>query len=60
MVEPGLVATGLTGAWVNTVRGLIFLIAIIFYLFVEEPHRRRDFFARFRRAQAFGQIRSVE
>ena len=25
MVEPGLVATGLTGAWVNTVRGLIFL-----------------------------------
>jgi simple sugar transport system permease protein len=60
VVEPGLVATGLTGAWVNTVRGLIFLIAIIFYLFVEEPHRRRDFFARFRRAQAFGRIRSVE
>jgi simple sugar transport system permease protein len=60
MVEPGLVATGLTGAWVNTVRGLIFLIAIIFYLFVEEPHRRRDFFARFRRAQAFGRMRSVE
>jgi simple sugar transport system permease protein len=60
VVEPGLVATGLTGAWVNTVRGLIFLIAIIFYLFVEEPHRRRDFFARFRRAQAFGRMRSVE
>jgi simple sugar transport system permease protein len=48
VVEPGLVATGLTGAWVNTVRGLIFLIAIIFYLYVEQPHRRRDFFARFR------------
>lgn len=47
VVEPGLVATGLTGAWVNTVRGLIFLIAIIFYLYVEQPHRRRDFFARF-------------
>src|SRR5215212_10451981 len=31
MVEPGLVATGLTGAWVNTVRGLIFLTSIIFY-----------------------------
>jgi simple sugar transport system permease protein len=60
MVEPGLVATGLTGAWVNTVRGLIFLIAIIFYLIVEEPHRRRDFFARFRGVQAFGRIRSVE
>lgn len=60
VVEPGLVATGLTGAWVNTVRGLIFLIAIIFYLLVEEPHRRRDFFARLRRTQTFGRIRSVE
>ena len=40
MVEPGLVATGLTGAWVNTVRGLIFLISIIFYLYVDEPQRR--------------------
>jgi simple sugar transport system permease protein len=60
VVEPGLVATGLTGAWVNTVRGLIFLIAIIFYLYVEQPHRRRGFFARFRGAKAFGRIRSVE
>ena len=33
MVEPGLVAAGLTGAWVNTVQGLIFLVAIIFYLY---------------------------
>jgi simple sugar transport system permease protein len=57
VVEPGLVATGLTGAWVNTVRGLIFLVAIIFYLYVEEPHRRRDFFARFRGQKAFGRIR---
>ena len=40
MVEPGLVAAGLTGAWVNTVRGLIFLISIIFYLYVDEPQRR--------------------
>lgn len=60
VVEPGLVATGLTGAWVNTVRGLIFLVAIIFYLYVEEPHRRRSFFARLRRAQAFGRMRPVE
>ncbi len=60
VIEPGLVATGLTGAWVNTVRGLIFLIAIIFYLYVEQPHRRRDFFARFRGAKAFGRIRPVE
>ncbi|MBV8797750.1 MAG: ABC transporter permease [Hyphomicrobiales bacterium] len=40
IVEPGLVAAGLTGAWVNTVRGLIFLISIIFYLYIDEPHRR--------------------
>ena len=32
MIEAGLVASGLTGAWVRTVQGLIFLIAIIFYL----------------------------
>ena len=48
MVEAGLVAAGLTGAWVRTVQGLIFLIAIIFYLFVEEPGRRASFFRRFR------------
>ena len=46
MVEPGLVATGLTGAWVHTVRGLIFLISIIFYLYVEEPQRRATLFSR--------------
>ena len=33
-------ATGLTGAWVRTVQGLVFLIAIIFYLYVDEPQRR--------------------
>ena len=60
MVEPGLVATGLTGAWVNTVRGLIFLIAIIFYLFVEEPQRRRAFFARLRPSRGFGRARAAE
>ena len=41
MIEAGLVATGLTGAWVSTVQGLIFLIAIIFYLYVDEPQRRQ-------------------
>jgi simple sugar transport system permease protein len=60
MVEPGLVATGLTGAWVNTVRGLIFLMSIIFYLYAEEPQRRRAFFARFGIAQRFGRMRSAE
>lgn len=54
MVEPGLVATGLTGAWVNTVRGLIFLLAIVFYLLVEEPQRRSAFFARFGASQGSG------
>ena len=59
MVEPGLVATGLTGAWVNTVRGLIFLIAIVFYLYVEEPQRRAAFLARFRRSNEFGRPRAT-
>jgi simple sugar transport system permease protein len=49
MLEAGLVASGLTGAWVRTVQGLIFLVAIIFYLFVEQPARRAAFFGRFRR-----------
>jgi simple sugar transport system permease protein len=45
MIEAGLVATGLTGAWVRTIQGLVFLISIIFYLWVEEPHRLRAFLA---------------
>ena len=54
MIEAGLVATGLTGAWVRTVQGLVFLIAIIFYLFVDEPQKRRAFLARFRLRKEFG------
>lgn len=54
MVEPGLVATGLTGAWVNTVRGLIFLVSIIFYLYVDEPQRRAALFARLGGAKEHG------
>ena len=57
MIEAGLVASGLTGAWVRTVQGLIFLISIIFYLYADEPQRRRAFFARF---QGFGRVRSAE
>jgi simple sugar transport system permease protein len=60
MIEPALVATGLTGAWVRTVQGLVFLISIIFYLYVEEPQRRAAFFARLRRPQGFGRMRSAE
>jgi simple sugar transport system permease protein len=48
MIEAGLVASGLTGAWVRTVQGLVFLTAIIFYLFVDEPQKRAVFLARFR------------
>ena len=47
MLEPGLVATGLTGSWVLTIRGLIFLTAIIFYFFIEEPQRRTALMGRF-------------
>ena len=54
MVEAGLVASGLTGAWVRTVQGLIFLIAIVFYLFVEEPGRRAAVLRRFRGARDSG------
>jgi simple sugar transport system permease protein len=49
MLEAGLVASGLTGAWVRTVQGLIFLVAIVFYLVVEEPGRRAALLARVRR-----------
>lgn len=47
MIEAGLVATGLTGAWVRTVQGIVFLAAIIFYLYAEEPAKRRALLARF-------------
>jgi simple sugar transport system permease protein len=53
-LEAGLVASGLTGAWVRTVQGLIFLIAIVFYLLVEEPARRAAFMRRMRGAREIG------
>jgi len=54
MIEAGLVATGLTGAWVRTIQGLVFLIAIISYLYLEEPQKRAAFVARFRLRRGFG------
>ncbi|MBN9010007.1 MAG: hypothetical protein J0H63_07675, partial [Rhizobiales bacterium] len=54
MIEPALVAAGLTGAWVRTVQGLVFLIAIIFYLTMDEPQRRTAFFARMGLRRNFG------
>jgi simple sugar transport system permease protein len=57
VIETGLVASGLEGSWVRTVQGLVFLAAIIFYLFVEEPHRRHALRAKltFARATAPGE-----
>jgi simple sugar transport system permease protein len=60
MIEAGLVATGLTGAWVRTVQGLVFLVAIIFYLYVDEPQRRSAFLARVVTLKGFGRTRSAE
>jgi len=60
MIEAGLVAAGLTGAWVRTVQGLIFLIAIIFYTYVDEPQRRQAFLARLGSFGRFGSARAAE
>ena len=60
MIEAGLVASGLTGAWVRTVQGLVFLTAVISYLYIEEPQRRSAFFARLRLSRAFGRMRAAE
>ena len=40
--------------------GLIFLIAVISYLYIEEPQRRSAFFARLRPSKAFGGARAAE
>lgn len=50
MIEAGLVASGLTGAWVRTVQGIVFLAAVVFYLLVEEPQRRASLLRRLRLA----------
>jgi simple sugar transport system permease protein len=46
VIETGLVASGLEGSWVRTVQGLVFLGAIVFYLFIDEPHRWRTLSAK--------------
>jgi len=60
MIEAGLVASGLTGAWVRTIQGLVFLFAIIFYLYLDEPQKRNAFFARFSKAEAAVPKRVIE
>jgi simple sugar transport system permease protein len=59
MIEAGLVATGLTGAWVRTIQGLVFMVAIVFYLYVDEPQKRRAFLARFAWNREFGRAGSA-
>jgi simple sugar transport system permease protein len=54
MIEAGLVATGVTGAWVRTVQGMVFLTAIIFYMYVDEPQRRASLMVRLHRFPGFG------
>jgi hypothetical protein len=39
---------------------MIFLIAIIFYLYADEPGRRGAFLARFGRMRSFGRVRPAE
>ena len=56
IMQPGLVAMGLTGSLVLTVQGLVFLLSIIFYLFVEEPQRRTAFYARFAQRRSSSEI----
>ena len=60
IIEPGLVASGLTGAWVRTVQGFIFLVSIIFYLYADEPQRQRALLVRLRSLPGFGSIRTSE
>jgi simple sugar transport system permease protein len=59
MIEAGLVASGLTGAWVRTIQGLVFLFAIIFYLYLDEPQKRAAFLARFGRPEDAGPKRQA-
>jgi len=54
ILEPGLVAAGLTGSWVRTVQGFIFLVAIVFYMYVDEPQRRAALMLRLRSIPGFG------
>jgi simple sugar transport system permease protein len=60
MIEAGLVATGLTGAWVRTIEGIVFLVSIIFYFLIDEPQRRAAFLARIGVVRGFGRKRAAE
>ena len=44
----------------RTVQGLIFLVSIIFYMYADEPQRRRAFFANLRSLGRLGGVRATE
>lgn len=39
MIEAGLVASGIQGFWVRAVVGIVFVLAVVFHLTMEQPHR---------------------
>jgi simple sugar transport system permease protein len=41
MLEAGIVATGVAGFWVQAIEGVVFIVAVILHLLVENPARLR-------------------
>ncbi|MEX3896901.1 MULTISPECIES: ABC transporter permease [Paraburkholderia] len=41
MLEAGIVATGIAGFWVQAIEGVVFIVAVILHLLVENPARLR-------------------
>ena len=48
MLEAGIVATGIAGFWVQAIEGVVFIVAVILHLLVENPARLRVWRERFR------------
>lgn len=48
MLEAGIVATGIAGFWVQAIEGVVFIVAVILHLLVENPARLRMLRERFR------------
>ncbi len=50
MLDAGIVATGVAGFWVEVIVGLVFIVAVVLHIGIENPARlkqlRRRFFAR--------------
>jgi len=48
MLEAGIVATGIAGFWVQAIEGVVFIVAVILHLLVENPARLRTLREKFR------------